>query len=90
MKKSLYLVDARAVFQLVVCAESPEEAHELAREHAETEFENWGEGFVCTVLGKRIPKPLHETYPYGTNGAETVGEMLSDGAECQDQQWEVN
>jgi hypothetical protein len=41
-------------------------------------------------MGRRIPKELHETYPYGTNGAETVGYMLSDGAECQGQQWETN
>jgi hypothetical protein len=90
MKKHLYLVRATTTFDLVVYAATPEEARKLAESHAVEEHENVGNGYDCTVMGRRIPKELHETYPYGTNGAETVGYMLSDGAECQAQQWEVS
>jgi hypothetical protein len=90
MKKHLYLVNATTSFEIVVYAESREAAEKVARENAEEEFQNYGKEFDCSVMGTRIPKHFHDSYPYGKDAVETVGYMLSDGQECQDQQWETN
>jgi hypothetical protein len=90
MKKHLYRVEAKAVFEFVVYAESEEAAQNLAIEFAEEEFHDLNKGFGCSVIGKRIPKELHHTYAYGSDATGTVGEMLSDGEECSEQQWETN
>jgi hypothetical protein len=90
MKKHLYRIQASLTFEFVVYAESEEQAQRVAAQHNVEAYDDYGKSFDCRVIGKRIPKELHETYAYGTDYIETVGYMLSDGAECQDQQWEVN